>query len=69
MKEKLADQVQKIEAAKQVLQNALALVFPADVNIGLRVFGQSADHNVPGGECMQTSLLVPLGQGNQPLYN
>ena len=39
MKEKMKDHNQKIEAAKQVLQNALARI-PGDVNIGLRVFGQ-----------------------------
>src|SRR5579872_3827304 len=63
MKEKMKDQVQKIEAAKQVLQNALARI-PADINIGLRVFGQGAS-NIPGGECLETALLVPLGQGNR----
>jgi Ca-activated chloride channel homolog len=63
MKEKMKDQVQKIEAAKQVLQNALARI-PGDVNIGLRVFGQGGS-SIPGGECMETALLVPLGQGNR----
>jgi Ca-activated chloride channel homolog len=65
MKEKLKDQTQRIEAAKQVLQKALARI-PGDVNTGLRVFGQG---NMGGGffmnECQQTALLVPLGQGNR----
>ncbi len=64
MKEKMSDQVQKIEAAKQVLQNALTRI-PGDVNVGLRVFGQSGGNSMPGGECLQTALLVPLGQGNR----
>ncbi len=65
MKEKMKDQTQKIEAAKQVLQRALARI-PGDVNTGLRVFGQG---NSAGGffmnDCLQTALLVPLGQGNR----
>jgi hypothetical protein len=72
MKEKMSDGVQKIEAAKQVLQNALARI-PSDINIGLRVFGQNGSSNMAGkffsnlmGEdCQQTALLVPLGQGNR----
>ncbi len=65
MKEKMKDQTQKIEAAKQVLQRALARI-PGDVNTGLRVFGQG---NMGGAffmnDCQQTALLVPLGQGNR----
>ena len=72
MKEKMSDGVQKIEAAKQVLQNALARI-PSDVNIGLRVFGQNGSSgtagkfisNLMGDDCQQTALLVPLGQGNR----
>ncbi len=72
MKEKMSDGMQKIEAAKQVLQNALARI-PSDINIGLRVFGQNGStgmsskffSNLMGEDCQQTALLVPLGQGNR----
>jgi hypothetical protein len=68
MKEKLGGQVQKLEAAKQVLQSALARI-PSDVNLGLRVFGQGFAGGglsmIPGIDCRQTALLVPLGQGNR----
>lgn len=68
MKEKLGGQVQKLEAAKQVLQNALARI-PSDINLGLRVFGQGFGPGglsmIPGIDCRQTALLVPMGQGNR----
>ena len=67
MKEKLGNENQKLEAAKQVLQNALARI-PNDVNIGLRVFGQGSNaggFSTPAVDCRQTALLVPLGQGNR----
>ena len=66
MKEKLADHTQRIEAAKQVLQNALARI-PGDVNLGLRVFGQGDARGMGmyANDCQQTALLVPLGQGNR----
>ncbi len=66
MQEKMKDQTQKIEAAKQVLQKALARI-PGDVNTGLRVFGQGSSGGVFGfmNDCEQTALLVPLGQGNR----
>jgi Mg-chelatase subunit ChlD len=67
MKEKMKDHNQKIEAAKQVLQKALARI-PGDVNTGLRVFGQGNSRSMFGifmNDCEQTALLVPLGQGNR----
>jgi Mg-chelatase subunit ChlD len=67
MKEKMKDHTQKIEAAKQVLQKALARI-PGDVNTGLRVFGQGNSRSMFGifmNDCEQTALLVPLGQGNR----
>lgn len=68
MKEKLGGQIQKLEAAKQVLQNALARI-PSDVNLGMRVFGQGFGGGglsmMPGIDCRQTALLVPMGQGNR----
>jgi len=70
MKEKLGmGQPQKMEAAKQVLQEGLARI-PPDINVGLRVFGQgmgmgmSAFSN-PLVDCRQTALLVPMGIGNR----
>jgi hypothetical protein len=69
MKDKLGGQTQKLEAAKQVMQNALARI-PGDINLGLRVFGQgyggaSGMTTIPAIDCRQTALLVPLGQGNR----
>ena len=54
---------EKMESAKKVLEDSLAKI-PADINIGLRTFGQgfSASHD---SDCMQTALLVPLGLGNR----
>jgi Mg-chelatase subunit ChlD len=68
--------VQKIDAAKQVLQNALSNI-PPDVNLGLRVFGQGYS-GAQGGtgmfgggfgsmasECRNTALWVPIGKNNR----
>lgn len=63
MKENLERGMQKMDAAKMVLQQALARV-PADVNLGLRVFGQGYTGD-PFMDCKQSALLVPLGQGNR----
>ncbi len=63
MKEKLAGGVQKMEAAKKVLQEALSKI-PQNVNLGLRVFGQSFT-NIPSIDCRSSALLVPIGQGNR----
>ncbi len=63
MKEKLEGDMQKMDAAKMVLQQALARV-PSDVNLGLRVFGQGYTGD-PFMDCKQSALLVPLGQGNR----
>ncbi len=61
MKDGLGKDVQKMDAAKKVLQNALARI-PTDVRLGLRVFGQFA---TPGLECRASALLVPPGVGNR----
>ncbi len=63
MKEDLGGDMQKMDAAKQVLQNVLTRV-PSDVNLGLRVFGHKFEGN-PSIDCQQTALLVPLGKGNR----
>lgn len=63
MKEKLGGADQKIDAAKAVMQNALARI-PTDINLGLRVFGQGFS-NDPSIDCQQSALLVPIGQGNR----
>ena len=63
MKEKLDGSMQKMDAAKMVLQQALARV-PSDVNLGLRVFGQGYTGD-NWTDCKQSALLVPLGQGNR----
>ncbi|MBK9143513.1 MAG: VWA domain-containing protein [Candidatus Melainabacteria bacterium] len=62
MKDNLDRKVQKIDAAKKVLEKAL-LGIPPDVNVGLRVFG----HFAQGGfdPCMASVLLVPPGTGNR----
>jgi Ca-activated chloride channel family protein len=54
---------EKMVAAKKVLDQSLEKI-PADINVGLRTFGQgfSASHE---SDCMQTALLVPLGIGNR----
>lgn len=76
MLEKLGGDTQKMDAAKQVLQNAISRI-PADVNLGLRVFGhgyQGANTSMFGGgfgslnldnECRNSALLVPVGRGNR----
>ena len=67
---------QKMDAAKDVLQQALSRI-PNDVNIGLRVFGQGAvtsQHSMVGGgfgglnlfsECQNSALWVPIGRSNR----
>jgi len=76
MLEPLEHNIQKIDAAKQVLQNALSRI-PPDVNLGLRVFGQGyngANTSMFAGglggldittECRNTALWVPIGKGNR----
>lgn len=63
MKERLGGTVEKMEAAKRVLQEALMKI-PTDINLGLRVFGQGFSSD-PFFDCQQSALLVPLGQGNR----
>jgi hypothetical protein len=58
-----SDKQDKMDAAKKVLENAIASI-PSDVNIGLRVFGQSFQ-NDPYSDCQQSALLVPIGRGNR----
>lgn len=53
--------IQKIDAAKQVLQKAMMKI-PTGVDVGLRVFGHLSQ---PGLECQATALLVPPGKGNR----
>lgn len=76
MLEKLEGSNQKMDAAKQVLQNAISRI-PSDVNLGLRVFGQGYTGTQPtmfgggfGGiqidaECRNSALWVPIGRGNR----
>lgn len=59
----LGDHEPKMEAAKRVLEQTIATM-PADVNVGLRVFGQSF-RNDPFVDCQQTALLVPIGTHNR----
>jgi Ca-activated chloride channel family protein len=54
-------QEQKMAVAKRVLKTTLQAI-PVDVNVGLRVFGQS--FNNAGSDCRQTALLVPIGKNN-----
>lgn len=54
---------QKMESAKRVLQETMAMI-PSDVNVGLRVFGQSFT-NDPYMDCQQSALLVPIGVHNR----
>lgn len=63
MKEKLGGDVQKMDAAKQVLQEAMRRI-PTDINVGLRVFGQARSAD-PMFDCRQSALLVPLGRSNR----
>jgi hypothetical protein len=53
----------KMETAKRVLEQTMATI-PSDVNVGLRVFGQSWQ-NDPFMDCQQTALLVPIGTHNR----
>jgi Mg-chelatase subunit ChlD len=74
MLEPLGRDTQKMDAAKQVLQNAISRI-PSDINLGLRVFGQGYQGGNPsmfgGGfgtaesECRNSALWVPLGRGNR----
>ncbi len=57
------DTVNKMEAAKKVLEQTLVRI-PPDVNVGLRVFGQRFDNNAYT-DCSATSLLVPMGTHNR----
>lgn len=64
MKEKMSG-TPKMSLAKSVLEDGMRRI-PNDVNVGLRVFGQT---HYPGlmndMDCMATALLVPLGMGNR----
>lgn len=60
MKEEISGQP-KMACAKAVLQNAVSRI-PHDINVGLRVFGQSFGN---GMECASSALLVPMGVGNR----
>ncbi len=57
-----AKDTQKMDAAKVVLENTLARI-PLDINLGLRVFGQSFNNDTE--DCFQTALLVPVGKNNR----
>jgi hypothetical protein len=63
MKEKFGSTERKMNAAKQVIEQAI-LRIPADVNVGLRVFGQTFNELLEI-DCRQTALLVPLGSHNR----
>ena len=68
MKEKFSGgesgaQEEKMAAAKQVLEESMARI-PADVNVGLRTFGQGSSHDTET-DCRQTALLMPLGIHNR----
>lgn len=54
---------EKMNAAKKVLEQTMQNI-PSDVNVGLRVFGQSFT-NDPYVDCQQTALLVPIGVHNR----
>lgn len=54
---------EKMNAAKKVLEQTMQNI-PSDVNVGLRVFGQSFT-NDPYVDCQQTALLVPIGNHNR----
>jgi hypothetical protein len=54
---------QKMDAAKRVLQETMAMI-PSDVNVGLRVFGNSFRNDV-FLDCQQSALLVPIGVHNR----
>ena len=57
-------QEQKMAADKRVLKSTLQVI-PADVNVGLRVFGQKFDNT--SSDCTQTALLVPIGKNNRQM--
>ncbi|HEY9757138.1 MAG TPA: VWA domain-containing protein [Oculatellaceae cyanobacterium] len=63
MKEKFGGTERKMNAAKQVIEQAI-LRIPPDVSVGLRVFGQSFSEVIQI-DCRQTALLVPLGAHNR----
>lgn len=62
MKENLERGVQKMDAAKLVLQKAISKI-PNDVNLGLRVFGHFNSPMV--NPCESSALLVPPGTRNR----
>jgi len=76
MLEELEHSTQKMDAAKQVLQQALSRI-PNDVNIGLARLGQGAVSQQPsmflggfgginmGLECQNSALWVPIGEHNR----
>ena len=63
MKEKINDGSTKMECAKKVLQEAISKI-PEEVNIGLRVFGQTYC-GIQGMDCRSSLLLVPIGKDNR----
>lgn len=63
MKENLGGGEPKMTSAKRVLESTLARI-PPDVNLGLRVFGESFSGS-PEIDCQRSSLLVPIGNGNR----
>ena len=63
MKEKFGSTERKMNAAKQVIEQAIMRI-PSDVNVGLRVFGQTFNELLEI-DCRQTALLVPLGAHNR----
>lgn len=60
-RDKHGNKIQKIDAAKQMMQKALMKI-PPGVKLGLRVFGQLSRGQL---ECRATALLVPPGTGNR----
>lgn len=63
MKENLGGGESKMISAKRVLEGTLSRI-PPDVNLGLRVFGNGYTGS-PEIDCNQSSLLVPIGNGNR----
>lgn len=63
MRENLGGGDPKMTSAKKVLESALSRI-PPDINLGLRVFGQSASNSLDI-DCNASALLVPIGQGNR----
>ncbi len=64
MKENLGGSIQKMDAAKQVMHDAM-LKIPNDVNVGLRVFGHTRTPDNPLFDCSASALMVPIGHGNR----